>query len=102
MAERIIESLTGVGTIYAGGTPLRTTKYELQFWLDESAAGSKPGMRIEGNIDVTGLGEAVVLAGPDALTLQLEDGRRLPFTLTGSTGHIVGSGGIEPPSTQSS
>jgi hypothetical protein len=29
------------------------------------------------------------------LTLRLQDGRRLPFTLTASTGHIVGRGGLE-------
>jgi hypothetical protein len=93
MAKRIIESLRGTGAVYAGDTLLRTTTYELQFWLDDDAPNASP--HVEGNIDVTGLGEAVVLAGPDTLTLLLPDGRRLPFTLTASTGHIVGRGGFE-------
>jgi hypothetical protein len=101
MAKRIIESLKGIGAVYAGETLLRKTTYELQFWLDDASADAK-AVRIEGNIDVTGLGEAVVLAGPENLTLQLQDGRRLPFTLTASTGHIVGRGGIQPPPTRSS
>jgi len=45
---------------------------------------------IDGHIDITGLAEAIVLAGPGSLTLTLEDGRRLAFQLTGSGGGIVG------------
>jgi hypothetical protein len=45
-----------------------------------------------GHIDITGIAEAVVLAGPRALTLTLEDGRRLAFELTGTGGGIVGRG----------
>ena len=92
MSKRRVESLKGVGQIYAGGQLLRTTPYDLEVWqLD----GPENPVHVEGHIDVTGLGEAVVLAGPEVLTLQLEDGRRLAFTLTGSTGHIVGRGGLE-------
>jgi hypothetical protein len=90
--KRLVESLKGVGQIYAGGRLLRTTPYDLEVWKVEGADGQA---HIEGHIDITGLGEAVVLAGPDMLTLRLQDGRRLPFTLTASTGHIVGRGGLE-------
>lgn len=94
MSERLVESLKGVGTIYAGGELLRTTPYDLRVWATEGAA---PSVHIEGHIDVAGLGEAVVLAGPDTLMLHLEDGRRLTFTLTASTGHVVGTGGLQQP-----
>jgi hypothetical protein len=90
MARRVIESLKGVGAVYASDALLRRTSYELEVWTDDGTTE-----HIEGHIDVTGLGEAVVLAGPDVLTLHLQDGRRLPFTLTGSTGHIVGRGGLQ-------
>ena len=94
VSKRLVESLKGVGQVYAGGELLRTTPYDLQVWTTEGAA---PSVHIEGHIDVTGLGEAVVLAGPDSLTLRLDDGRRLTFTLTASTGHIVGLGGLQKP-----
>ena len=45
-----------------------------------------------GRIDITGIAEALVLAGPGNLTLTLEDGRRLAFDLTNSGGGIVGRG----------
>ena len=92
MSKRLVESLKGMGTVYAGPELLRRTPYELHVWAIEGAA---PSVEIEGRIDIAGIGEAVVLAGPDVLTLQLEDGRRLAFTLTASTGHIVGRGGLE-------
>ena len=42
------------------------------------------------------MGEAVVLAGADTLTLKLQDGRRMVFQLTSSSGGIVGRGGFLP------
>jgi hypothetical protein len=47
---------------------------------------------VDRHIDTTGIGEAVVLAGPGTLTLTIEDGRRLAFQLTSSAGGIVGRG----------
>ena len=91
MSKRIVETLKGVGNVYAGSELLRTTPYELEVSQPE---GEK-SLHVEGHIDVSGLGEAVVLTGADVLTLQLEDGRRLAFTLTASTGRIVGRGGLE-------
>ena len=94
VSKRLVESLKGVGNVYAGGELLRTTPYDLKVWATD---GPTPSVEIEGHIDVTGIGEAVVLAGPDTLTLHLDDGRRLAFTLTASTGHIVGIGGLQKP-----
>ncbi len=42
------------------------------------------------------MGEAAVLAGPEKLTLKLEDGRRLMFTLTSTSGRIRAYGGLDP------
>jgi hypothetical protein len=96
MARRSVESLTGVGTVHAGDVLLRQTRYELTFWSDEAspAAGADPAstVSIEGRIDITGIAEAVVLAGPDTLTLTIEDGRRMAFQLTSSGGGIVARG----------
>lgn len=88
--------MTGTGAIHAGDVLLRTTTYELSVWADDRQPASdkdlEAGASIEGSIDITGIAEAVVLAGPGALILTLEDGRRLAFELTGTGGAIVGRG----------
>lgn len=93
MTKRLLESLSGIGTIHAGEHLLRTTRYEISLWSDDhpDASGdrSKAVARVDGHIDITGMGEAVVLAGADTLTLTIEDGRRLAFQLTSSGGDIV-------------
>ena len=94
MARRLVESLTGVGPIHAGDQLLRTTSYNVSVWWDDEPPkpgdDSRPVATIDGHIDITGIAEAVVLAGPGALTLTLEDGRRIAFHLTSSGGSIVG------------
>ena len=90
----MVESLTGVGSIHAGDQLLRTTKYNVAVWSDDEppkpGGDPRPLATIDGHIDITGIAEAVVLAGPGLLTLTLEDGRRLAFHLTSSGGSIVG------------
>lgn len=87
--------MRGVGAIHAGDVLLRTTAYELSLWADDDQPRA-PGdvvqslATIDGHIDIGGIAEAVVLAGPGTLTLTLEDGRRLAFQLTGSGGGVVG------------
>ena len=100
MSRQLVEALRGVGQIYGGKELLRTTRYQLSVWRETgSTAGSIPpeDITIEGHIDITDIAEAVVLAGPDTLTLVLEDGRILPFTLTSSRGSVIGRGGLRPP-----
>ncbi len=96
MTRRLLESLSGVGEVYAGDVLLRTTPYELSLWSDDQspAPGDDPAAptSVEGHIDITGIAEAVVLAGPDTLTLRLQDGRRMAIKLTTSRGAIVGRG----------
>jgi hypothetical protein len=96
MTRRLLESLRGIGDIYAGDVLLRTTPYELSLWSDDEspAPGDDPATStsVDGHIDITGIAEAVVLAGPGTLTLKLQDGRRMAIKLTTSTGAIVGRG----------
>jgi hypothetical protein len=98
MSRRILESLGGVGEVYAGQVLLRKTPYELIVWVEDSsrAGGSQPTPIVDGHIDIAGISEAVVLAGPGELTLRLQDGRRLQFVLTGTGGAIIGRGGLQP------
>ena len=99
MSRHLLGTLTGTGRIYADGRLLRTTPYHLSVWSEgESPVGSRPEPTvIDGTIDITGIGEAIVLAGPDALTLLLEDGRCLPFVLVGTSGRVVGRGALQSP-----
>ena len=92
MPRRVLESLIGDGDIYAADVLLRRTHYDLELWTDGADDAADPVVHIDGHIDITGIGEALVLVGPDQLTLQLQDGRRLPFRLTGTGGSIVGRG----------
>jgi hypothetical protein len=97
MARHVVESLRGVGTLHAGDHLLRTTPYEVTVWSDDrpSAPGApEAGPAIDGHIDITGIAEAVVLAGPATLTLTIEDGRRLAIQLTSTGGSIVGRGWV--------
>jgi hypothetical protein len=98
MARRVLESLRGVGGVYAGQVLLRNTWYELSVWVEDDsspALHSQPTAIVDGHIDITGISEAVVLAGPGELSLRLEDGRSLRFVLTGTGGAIIGRGGLQ-------
>ena len=96
MAPRVVESLSGVGAIYADGVLLRSTPYRLSVLRDDDSPGDAAAAKIEGHIDITGIAEATVLAGPQTLTLYLEDGRRLEFAVTSTGGTIVGKSGLRP------
>ena len=93
MARRLLESLSGVGAVHAGEVMLRRTRYKLSVWSDDLPhSPNQAETTVDGHIDITGIAEAVVLAGPGTLTLTLEDGRCLAFQLTSSGGGIVGRG----------
>lgn len=98
MARKLVETLSGSGVIYAGDQLLRTTQYHLEIF-SEAAPNAEPAISIEGHVDIAGMAEAVVLAGPEVLTLQIEDGRRVAFTLTSTGGRIHAQGGLESAST---
>jgi len=98
MTRRLLESLNGVGAIHADGELLRTTAYELSFWSRDqpNAPDDPPAVAsIEGHIDITGIAEALVLAGPGTLTLTVEDGRRMAIQLTSTGGGIIGRGWLD-------
>ena len=96
MTRRLLDHLRGVGSVHAGDVLLRTTTYELSIWSDGAPAhGETDNLpTIDGHIDIHGIAEAAVLAGPGTLTLTLEDGRRLSFKLTSSGGGIAGVGWV--------
>lgn len=96
MARRVVESLRGVGEIYAGKVLLRSTAYELTVFQDDDPLAPAGGVSIDGHIDISGIAEAVVLTGPQNLTLRLEDGRQLQVALTDTGGHIIGKTAPQP------
>ena len=94
MARRLVDSVSGTGSVHAGDLMLRLIPYRLSFWVNDDPAAQPEGprpMTVDGHIDISGMGEAAVLAGSDALTLTLEDGRRISFRLKSTFGDIVGS-----------
>ena len=93
MARRLIDSVTGIGSVQAGNHTLRATRYRLSFWVNDdlpAESGAAPSQMVDGHIDISGIGEAAVLSGPDALTLTLADGREISFRITSTAGDIVG------------
>lgn len=95
MARRVVETLIGVGEIYAGDVLLRSTPYQLSVFRDDDPRADGSALKIDGHIDITGIAEAVVLAGPQDLRLRLEDGRQLQFALTDTGGNIIGKTGLQ-------
>jgi hypothetical protein len=87
MREHLVESLRGIGDIHVRDRLVRTTRYELSVWSSDDRGDAIE--RIDGHIDITGIQEAVVLAGPESLILTVEDGRRIAFRLTSSLGAIT-------------
>ncbi|HVH58642.1 MAG TPA: hypothetical protein VM791_20415 [Vicinamibacterales bacterium] len=96
MERQKLEVLEGVGEIYAGDRLLRTTTYHIEVSTQRSPPISSDETVVEGTIDINGMPEAVVLAGADDLTLRLEDGRTVPFTLGSTLGRIRIQGGLPP------
>jgi hypothetical protein len=97
MGRHLVGELAGVGEVFAGELLLRSVPYRLSLWADGdagAAAGAAQPAAIDGFIDISSIGEAVVLAGAETLTLRLQDGRRLSFTLVDSAGRITGRGAI--------
>lgn len=89
VASSVIDVARGTGTLLAGRTVLRQVPYRLFRAGGDAAAASRMPGPIEGTVDITGIGEAAVLAGVEDLVLMLEDGRRLAVALTSSAGHIL-------------
>ena len=93
MARRLIDSVTGIGSVQAGTFTLRATRYRLSFWInDDLPQGGEAATAptVDGHIDISGIGEAAVLAGPDTLTLTLADGREVAFRIKSTAGDIIG------------
>ena len=91
MTRNTTEVLIGEGEIYAGGRLLRRTTYRLNI-ADGGASGSN---NIEGEIVIATEGEAIILTRAEVLTLLMDDGRQLKFSLVSPTGRIKAHGGLE-------
>lgn len=90
MARRLVDSVTGIGSVQAGSHTLRATRYKLSFWVNDDVPQSAAATSVDGHIDIAGIGEAIVLSGPDTLTLTLADGREIAFSIKSTAGDIVG------------
>jgi len=99
MSYEEVERMDGTGMIVnANGSMVGRRRYHLvvyQEMLDGGPGHPKlPGLRdIRGRITVEGV-EGVSLQGAD-LTLQLEDGRSLPFFITDTAGTISARGALK-------
>ena len=91
MTRNRIEVLSGEGEIYAGGRLLRRTTYRLSV-REAAVPGSS---RIEGEISIATEGEALILMRAGVLTLLMDDGRHLAFSLVSPTGTIKAHGPLE-------
>jgi hypothetical protein len=85
------EELRGEGEIYAGDRLVRRTRYRLIISTGDAASASG----VEGTIELATEGEAMVLARVEQLTLLLDDGRYLAFSLASPDGQIHAHGGLE-------
>ena len=83
--------LTGEGEIYAGDRLLRRTTYRLTIVDD----GETDAPRIEGTVKIATEGEAIILTRVEKLTLLLDDGRHLAFSLVSPSGRIQALSGLE-------
>jgi hypothetical protein len=94
MAKRLLDTVTGIGSVRAENLTLRATRYRLSFWINDDLPAQNnepaPAPTVDGHIDITGIGEAAVLAGVDTLTLTLADGREVAFRIKSTAGDIVG------------
>lgn len=91
MNRQRMEVLSGEGEIYAAGRLLRRTTYRLTI-----GHGDVPGSsRVEGAIAIATEGEAIILTRAEILTLLMDDGRHLAFSLVSPTGTIEAHGGLE-------
>jgi hypothetical protein len=91
MVRNTIDVLSGEGEIYAGDRLLRRTTYRLRM-VDGETPGSTT---IEGEITLATEGETFVLMRAEMLTLLLDDGRHLSFSLVSPSGRIKAHGGLE-------
>ena len=91
MAQDSIQVLNGEGEIYAADRLLRRTTYQLTILEGDEVDAP----RIEGTIGIATEGEAIVLTRAQQLTLLMDDGRYLLFSLASATGRIRAHGGLK-------
>jgi hypothetical protein len=92
-----IEALAGDGNIRKDdGTSIGLRRYHLTVWQrqhDDGRGGTIPGLfSIEGSVDLEPLEGFSLVAAGEPLTLELADGRKLPFFFVSSDGQIAARG----------
>ena len=62
MPRRLVDSVTGIGSVHAGSHTLRATRYRLSFWVNDDLPSQTADAAtiVDGHIDITGIGEAAV------------------------------------------
>jgi hypothetical protein len=93
MASRDVERAAGIGSVCADDRLLRMMRYDLSISVGDAQDGegeNSSKILVDGTIDVADIGEATVLSGPRQLVLHLEDGRRVAFALTSTSGRVRG------------
>lgn len=88
---RHVERVNGRGTVTSNSGERVAVRYDLNVYQDEIHAGTlaKPGATIPGLNEITGVIQPVRFFGENGLLLEMEDGRKLKFFFTDSTGSIA-------------
>jgi hypothetical protein len=79
LRQRVLESPCGIGKVYRNGRPVAEVQYRLVVTQEYQGMEQTPrGTDITGRVTV--IDGSRDLASGGSLTLELEDGRRYPFT----------------------
>ena len=94
---RHIETMRGRGTATAPNGQSQAVSYELDVYQDQIRAGSfdNPSATIPGMKQITGRVSPVCFFGQNDVELFMEDGRKMKFFFTDTTGAISFSGWAE-------
>jgi hypothetical protein len=90
---QLVEQCSGVGGLKWRGETFTGIRYRINRFQGQAPNGLPvPGLhRIEGTLELGGLADAARLVGT-SVTLELEDGRTLPLTLTDADGRVLAEG----------
>jgi hypothetical protein len=88
---RHVETMKGSGTVTPSSGEAVAVRYELHVYQKEIPAGTlaNPHATIPGMKEIQGRIQPVCFFGEDGLLLQMQDGRKLKFFFTDSSGAIA-------------
>ena len=80
MAQRLVDTVTGIGSVHAGNLILRATRYRLSFWINDDLPAhsieANSATTVDGRIEISGIAEAAVLAGSIGMLASASIGAR--------------------------